>query len=136
MSTRSDRAWSRRAFWAYAACLFTLTHWPKLVVEGPIPRPDLVAHAVAFATWTALCIGAGWFGKPLSPSNLFISLLLSGAYAGVDEGLQAIPFVHRFAALDDFGANMIGVLLAGTTAAILARRAGTIVPARTGSPSP
>ena len=122
MKTKPTRLWARRVFLAYAACLFVATHWPNLVIEGPIPRPDLVAHCLAFGTWTALCMYAGWFARPASAENLFPSLLLSGMYAGVDEGLQAIPFVHRFAALDDFGANMIGVLLASAVAAWIARR--------------
>jgi hypothetical protein len=107
-------------FWIYAAALFTGTHWPKLdipVVQGN----DKIIHMGAFGTWTVLCAACGWFGRPLSDRNLLRTLLLAGAYAGVDESLQAFEFVHRSAELADYAANAIGVFIAGLALLLLRR---------------
>jgi hypothetical protein len=106
------------AFWVYAAILFTGTHWPRLVIAGP-EGSDKVIHIGAFGMWMLLATAYGWFGRPLSDRNILRSLLLSAAYAGADEGLQAIPFIHRTAALDDYAANAIGILLAALALLIL-----------------
>lgn len=111
----------RAAFLAYALALFVATHWPALRFEGPIPRTDLWIHASCFGLWTLLAAGAALFGPALSDRNLHRSLLLALAYAGLDEALQAIPILHRTGALDDFGANALGVLLAGGALLLLAR---------------
>jgi len=96
-------------FGCYAGFMFVGTHWPAFTIPMP-GRPDLVMHLVLFGLWTAMCIGAEPFGPMLSLRNILASQLLSVIYAGIDEGLQAIPFIRRAAALDDFGANTCGVL--------------------------
>src|SRR4051812_40045606 len=96
---RRRRLW-KLAFWLYAAALFTGTHWPKLELPGP-EGSDKVIHVLALGAWMVIASAQGWFGAPLSDRNLLRTLLASAAYAAVDEGLQAIPFVHRTAALDD-----------------------------------
>src|SRR4051812_5923209 len=98
MLLRRPRLW-KLAFWLYAAALFTATHWPKLVLPAP-EGGDKVVHVLVFGAWMAIASVQGWFGAPLSDRNLLRTLLVSAAYAAVDEGLQAIPFVHRTAALD------------------------------------
>jgi VanZ family protein len=111
----------RLAFWIYAAILFTGTHWPRLTMPGP-EGSDKVIHIGAFGTWMLLATACGWFARPLSDRNILRSLLLAAAYAGTDEGLQAIPFVHRTAALDDYAANCIGIMLAALSLLILRHR--------------
>lgn len=98
-------------FWAYAAALFIATHWPRLEVPGP-EGSDKWVHCVVFGTWMVLATACGWFGPPLSPRNLAGSWMLSLAYAGLDEGLQAIPAVHRSCEWLDFLANAAGITLA------------------------
>lgn len=102
----------RVLFGLYAAGLFTATHWPKVDIQGPLPRTDLWLHVGAFGAWTLLAIACGFFGPALSARNLLGCAVMGAAYAGVDEGLQALPFVQRTCAWDDFAADCLGVLLA------------------------
>lgn len=105
------RSWRVFLFGCYAGFVFVGTHWPALAI--PIPgRPDLVVHLSLFGLWTLMCIQAEPFGPMFSLRNVLASQLVSVVYSGIDEGLQAIPIVRRVAALDDFGANTCGVLLA------------------------
>jgi hypothetical protein len=99
------------AFWFYALLLFTGTHWPHLHAPGP-EGTDKFIHIGAFGAWMLIAALQGWFGPPLSDRNLLRTLFVAAAYGGADEGLQAIPFVHRTCALDDYAANAIGVMLA------------------------
>ncbi len=114
--------WVIPAFALYAAALFTGTHWPNLRVEGPVPRTDLWVHVGAFGGWMILACLCGWFGRPASAGNVLRTGLIAVLYAGIDEGLQAIPFIHRTAAWDDFGVDALGVVLAGTAVWIVGRR--------------
>jgi hypothetical protein len=107
----------RAAFCGFAALLFIGTHWPKLTIPAP-GRPDLVVHMTIFAMWTALLIACGFFGPPLSGRNLGIVLAIAPVYAAVDESLQAIPWVRRHAAWDDYLMNVSGILLALAAAAV------------------
>jgi hypothetical protein len=118
---RRTDPWRRRAFWAYAAFVFIGTHYPKLVVPGA-GRPDILVHIAVFALWTALIIACGFFGPPLSARNLIVSAVIAAIYSGVDELLQAIPFIRRVPAWDDWGANLIGVASATGVAALLSFR--------------
>lgn len=116
-------------FGVYAGFLFALTHWPHLVVEGPFPRPDLWAHFSFFGGWTAMACLSGPFGPPLAPANIRQSALLGLAYAAFDEGLQAIPALGRTCALDDYGANAVGVLGASLILLAISRLARRDAPA-------
>ncbi|GMV24206.1 MAG: hypothetical protein AMXMBFR58_02370 [Phycisphaerae bacterium] len=99
-------------FGLYAGITFMLTHYPQLAI--PVPgRPDLVAHMGLFGLWTILCWSCGWFGPVLSEINTWRSLGVSLVYAAVDEASQMVPQIRRVAALDDFGANALGVMAAG-----------------------
>jgi hypothetical protein len=122
-----SRTLRRVAFWGYAALLFTGTHWPELTLPGE-GRPDLYIHFTIFGLWTAFLIGAGFFGPPLSSRNIIGALAVAPVYAALDEGLQAIPWVRRHAAFDDWCCNVGGILVACAGAAalryVLNRRAG------------
>jgi hypothetical protein len=115
----SVRSLIRSAFWGYAALLFVLTHWPSLKVPGA-GRKDLVLHLAIFAIWTALLIACGYFGAALSRRNLAIVLAIAPVYAAIDESLQAIPWIRRHAAWDDYAMNISGVVAAVAAAAVLA----------------
>jgi hypothetical protein len=111
------------AFWLYAAALFTATHWPNLRLNAP-EGSDKVIHCMVFGGWMIVATAMGWFGEPLSDRNLLRTLFVAAAYGGLDEGLQAIPFVHRTCALDDYAANAVGVMLAALVLLVLRRRLG------------
>lgn len=110
-------------FGGYAGFQFMMTHWPALVVPGP-GRPDLLVHILVFGTWNALLIACGLFGPRLSLRNIAVSTLIASVYAGIDETLQLVPFIRRVAALDDYGANIIGIQCVAIVALLLARLVG------------
>lgn len=113
----------RVAFWAYAAALFTATHWPSLTIEGPIERPDLVLHFAAFAVWGALLAASGILAPVGAARNGPVSALVGALYACLDELTQGIPLLHRTVGMDDLAANIAGVLSGALIAATVARRA-------------
>jgi hypothetical protein len=118
----------RVAFAIFVPTLYIATHWPKLELPGE-GRPDLVVHVVAFGLWTTLIIGCGFFGPALSGRNIAASLAVATAYAAFDEATQAIPWIRRHAAVDDFAANLLGVLLA-CAGAVLLMKARFVLSAR------
>lgn len=114
-----ERMW-RTAFWCFAALLFTMTHWPKLKVPGP-EGTDIVAHMVSFGTWTVLFGLAAWFPPRFSMRSLVLGLVVGVLYAAVDEGLQAIPALGRTCAWDDYGADVLGVVVGTLTLFVIGR---------------
>lgn len=112
----------RRAFFAYALLLFTLTHWPSLRIETDVSRPDLIIHATAFAIWTVLFASCAFFGAPGSRRNLGMCALIGVVYACIDEALQGLRFINRHAAVDDALADILGVAIGILAMAFLARR--------------
>jgi VanZ family protein len=115
----NQRLIARLAFAAYALLLFTLTHIPNVKIEATW-RPDLLMHLVAFGGWTLFLILAGFFGPVFSFRNIASAAALGAAYGAIDEALQAIPFIHRHAAVDDWLADCLGVAL-GCAAALILR---------------
>jgi VanZ family protein len=115
--------WTRVVFVGYAVFLATMTHWPNLKVESGLPRTDLWAHAGAFFVWTMLLLATGWLGARLSWKNLARGLPIGVAISGLDELTQGIPGLGRFVSWDDFGANVLGVGLAGVVWGVLIARA-------------
>jgi hypothetical protein len=110
----------RIVFCCYAVLLFVATHWPALKVTIPIRRPDLLAHLTVFSIWMTLAVWCGFFGKALSGRNLRVTFIVAVIYAAIDEGLQAIPWLQRNCAWDDYGANVLGIAL-GVGIALLIR---------------
>lgn len=116
----------RMAFWIYAPILFTLTHTPGITLPTRY-RPDLLVHFGAFGMWAGLLAMAAYFGPTLSWRNIRIVWPIAACYAAIDEGLQAIPFIHRHAAVDDWLANVGGITIVGIsllTFGSRSRRAG------------
>ena len=98
-------------FTAFAAVLFAGTHWPQLRIEGPIPRPDLVVHLVAFTVWSLLlCVSGilGESGRLATSGRCFVAGLV---YAAFDESTQMIPMLGRYAAIDDYLFNATGLAI-------------------------
>lgn len=102
----------RWVFGVFAVALFLGTHWPNLQIHGPIERSDLAVHLGAFGGWACLAALSGFFGPVFSGRNLVLCWLLAAGYACIDEGLQAIPWIHRTCAWDDLGFNFLGISLA------------------------
>lgn len=122
----ATRVW-RWMFVVYAIALFVATHWPNLKLDVPmVERPDLFVHMTVFGGWCGLFWLSAWVGRAISGRSVVLSAVIAAAYAGVDEGLQAIPWVHRTAAWDDYGANCLGIVLAAAIAggAVVWCRAG------------
>jgi hypothetical protein len=99
-------------FWLYAVAVFVATHWPKLKIPNPVPRTDLIIHMTCFGLWNVLFALCGFFGPRWSKQNIGLSTIAALLYAAIDEGLQFPSFLGRTVALDDFGANALGVLVA------------------------
>jgi len=110
----------RLAFVGYAMALFVATHWPALKIEGT-GRPDLWIHLGAFGLWTLFLINARFFGPSISVRSILIAGGIGVVYAAIDESLQAIPWVRRHAAVDDFVADCGGVFLGCLVAWIVTR---------------
>lgn len=108
-------------FGVYAGVLFVGTHWPALRIEGPIRRPDLVVHFGAFGTWAFLMMMCGVWGRVASWRNVGWSVVAALLYAGLDEGLQAIPVIRRTCAWDDYAANAGGVLIAAAVVVVVGK---------------
>jgi VanZ family protein len=101
----------RALFLLYIPTLFVLTHWPKLHIEAPIRRPDLVVHLGAFGTWSALLLLSGLAGARGRTATIGRAWLIAALYASFDEATQAIPVIRRTAAWDDWAFNLMGVTL-------------------------
>lgn len=111
----------RAAFLTFAVVLFSATHWPNLQIQTSIPRTDLWLHVTAFTTWTVL-FGFAEFIGPWRDRTTPLRLIACGiVYAAMDELTQAIPVLNRFATIDDYVANVVGVFFGATIITIAAR---------------
>ncbi|MBK9188883.1 MAG: VanZ family protein [Phycisphaerales bacterium] len=115
------RPWARAAFLAYALALVTLTHWPNLTIDGPVPRTDLWIHIGAFGLWASLLGLCAFFGAWLSWRNIALTWFVALLYATLDETTQGLPGIGRHVALDDWFGNALGITLACGAMALLAR---------------
>ncbi|MBU0641508.1 MAG: VanZ family protein [Planctomycetes bacterium] len=101
--------WYRRALPAYWIFLFCATHFPRLVLEGPIPQTDKVAHSAAFGLLAFLF----WrfvetFRSSLGSGFVWFAAGLLIAYAAVDEYLQL--FVGRSGDVRDWISDTGGIV--------------------------
>ncbi len=101
----------RVAWVIYALGLCTATHLPGVVIDGPIPRTDVVIHLVCFGGWTALFIACGFFGVPLSRHNILRSWGIAAVYCIIDELTQGIPGLNRIVDPLDAAANLAGTII-------------------------
>ncbi len=112
---------ARVAFFAFAIVLFIATHWPQLRIVGPVPRTDLWLHLGAFGAWTILCGWCAWWTPWHAKRTLAAVWLVGVLYAALDEGLQLIPAIGRFASWQDYAANVAGVTLGTLVLAAIGR---------------
>jgi VanZ family protein len=108
----------RWLFLGYSLVLIVLTLWPALKVPEIVHRSDLVAHLSFFGAFTTLAIASGFFGPVFSRRNISLAWIACAAFAGIDEGLQAIPALNRTCAWDDMAANTMGTLAAALLMAL------------------
>ena len=120
MPARSLRVF---VFGVFAGAIATLTHWPRLSVQSPLPRTDLAVHFPAFAIWTFLLIAAEPFGRFASRANLVKSTLVALLYTVVDELTQGLPILHRKIDPADIAANASGAAFGAFTAWLVGRLA-------------
>ncbi|HMQ15972.1 MAG TPA: VanZ family protein [Phycisphaerae bacterium] len=102
--------WYRRALPAYWLFLFALTHFPKLSLTGPVERPDLYSHFIAFGLLAFLLWRfAETFRQPLGPRFVWVAGAVILAYGAFDELTQEL--VGRDATIEDWLANACGATL-------------------------
>ena len=118
--------------WRWIATLYWIaltlgTHWPSLRVGQPGPIPvDKILHAVAFCGLAGLLMLTRWFDRRAAFSfesgNINRSCLAAVVLAAIDESSQSWAWFDRFARLDDFIADLLGIAVAWTVAMLLFRR--------------
>lgn len=98
------------ACWRWVASVLFIgvavtTHWPRLSF-GPEGPSDKFIHAVAFGLLTFAAVQARWATRwPL----LFFGM---AAFAAVDESTQQLSLFNRHTSLEDYIADLIGVVVA------------------------
>lgn len=127
MERVGSRAW-RRITLLYWLALTAGTHWPKLRIGAPGLIPvDKILHALAFAGLAGLLMLTRLLDRQAPRSfaarNINRSCAAALVLAVIDEATQHWPALDRFARLDDFIADVIGVALAWGVAMLLFRRA-------------
>ena len=68
--------------------------------------------------------GTGLLGPWRSRRTISLAVVVAIAYAAFDESTQAVPFIRRYAAWDDFAFNVVGILAVGAGAYGLSRYLG------------
>jgi putative peptidoglycan lipid II flippase len=93
--------------------------WPRLRVEGPVPRPDLWIHLLGFG----LIALVAWWSRVFGPTDRWPTiarvLIFGVAFGALTEALQLIPALGRTGALDDWAADCAGVILGLIVPALL-----------------
>jgi hypothetical protein len=109
---RSGGRASRAGFVVYLLVVCVALLWPQLRIEGPIPRPDLVIHGACFGLLSLLAWWSGWFG-PVERGATAWRVLGAGLVfaAGTEVAQGALPMLGRHGAVDDFLADVLGVVL-------------------------
>ncbi len=96
--------------------MYVATHWPgieRYKPEGgwPVPELETFMHIGVYLGWVATwwwLLSAG--GRQVSPAAIRWLVLGGTAYAIFDEASQAV--VDRVPAVDDFLANLVGLVAA------------------------
>lgn len=106
VGTVALRLW--RIFFVIAFVVVTVsTHWPRLPINQPTFPVDKFLHASAFGILTAMLWQTRWM------SSRLWCVLAVALWSAIDESTQALPGIDRSADLDDWCANILGVLIAG-----------------------
>ena len=121
LESEQSRPVRRWIFGIQMTATVLLTLWPNLQVPNVVPRTDLVGHMTVFGSWMIAAIWLGMFGPIFSARNIVLTGMLGAMFGAVDEGLQAIPFIHRTCALDDWGCNVLGITVGGFLMIVLGR---------------
>lgn len=100
----------RLLFWSYFVVLTAALLWPKLALPPVVPRPDLVVHCVSFGLFALLLCLWNPVATPRLSRTVLLAFLAGVGYGGATELLQSIPSLHRTAAFDDWGADVLGVI--------------------------
>lgn len=119
----SHHRWWRPLFIAYFIALSIGLLWPGLQVPDVVPRPDLIVHGVTFGAFTLLCYLALTRSLRQRPFAFAIVFVIGSIYGASTEWLQSLPFVRRTGAVDDFLADLLGVVIGTFAAWVLSRRA-------------
>ncbi len=114
--------WWRALAWIALAIVFTATHWPNLQLDLPMRGSDKVLHAVAFMMLALVWWPTGFI------RSVPLFALVAASWSILDEVLQALPFVHRHAGVEDAVANLCGIAIA--TLAIIAMQQDPRAPGR------
>ncbi len=111
---KSARLLVRIAWIFYTLALLTATHWPGLVVHGPVNWTDKIIHCGVFFVWTMLLYGAGLVAAggvcACGRRRLIWTAVAGMGFAVFDETTQ--PMFSRVFDLLDLAADCLGVLLA------------------------
>ena len=103
----------RFVFLAALACVFVVTHIPRLAVGTSDSPIDKLVHATAYGVLAALFLLARWW-RPVWPA-----LAALAAWAALDEITQAIPGLGRTADLDDWLADVTGMSIAAANSSAI-----------------
>lgn len=95
-------------FMLYALALLIATHWPGVVIQGPVARTDLWIHAAAYFGLTALGLMVLGHRRGLSRARMRWCCLAFLALAALDELTQ--PWFGRVAAISDWLADAVGIM--------------------------
>jgi hypothetical protein len=113
MSTARKRVFEV-GLWAAAALTLLLGVLPAAIAPT-ISESDKVEHVVAFAVLSLMAIRA--YGHR---SFLLLGICLS-AFGAAIEIVQAIPWIHRYAELNDWVADSLSIAAVLLTAALVRR---------------
>ena len=97
---------ARIAFGAAALAATVATHWPRLSLAPAESPVDKLAHALSFAFLTVLA----WRARTVARLGALAAMMV--AWATVDELSQSIPGLHRQTDLDDWLADLVGIMVA------------------------
>lgn len=128
MERVSPRTWGWIAL-IYWIVVTTGTHWPKLRIGAPGLIPvDKILHAIAFCGLAGLLMLTRRLdrraGRPFAARNINRACAVAVALAALDELSQTWAPIDRFARLDDFIADVVGILIAWLVATLVFRRVG------------
>lgn len=87
------------------AVTFVTTHWPRLVFTAEAPS-DKVLHAITFGVLAFLVWRARWV------TSVRALLVVMIAFAAFDERTQSLELFKRHTSMDDWIADVLGILIA------------------------